>query len=380
MDFRLSKEQMDLQKAFSAFCAVELAPAAADVDERQSFPEANWKKLAEKGFFGLMVPERYGGKGADLVTGLVALEEVSAACASTAMAAGTSAWCAGKALELYGTDAVKGKYLAALAKGDAVGAFATTEAGAGSDVSAVATTAKKSGAGYVVSGGKSYVTNASRADFIIVLAAMEGGSAKPELSLLLVPKDAPGLSVEAPFRTMGLRGAPASRIKISEVEVPAENLLGKEGEGLLAAMDIIDYTRLSVSATALGIARAAFLLAKSHAENRVAFGKPIGLYQDVAFRIADMYLESDVIRQLMYHAAWQKQQGMKCADMVAAAKVSAAEVAISNAGRAMTILAGKGCLQGEAAERLYRDAKLTEIAGGTAEILRQIIARELLKA
>jgi len=376
MNFNLNEEQLELQKSLAKLCAEEIAPKAAEIDAKRSFPEDAWKKLAGAGFFSLMVPEQYGGKGADLISGVVALEEVAAACSSTAMAAGTSAWCAAKTLEAFATDAIKEQYLPALAKGEAVGAFATTEASAGSDLSAMITEAKEEGGGYVLTGGKSYVTNAPFADFIIVLAKTGD---RPSFSAFLVPKDTDGLRLGSPLKTMGTRGALACPVKLVDCKVPAKNLLGEFDGGLNLALGAIDYTRLSIAAISIGIARAAFMTAKKHAETRVAFGKPIGLFQDVAFSVADMYIESDVSRQLLYHTAWQKHEGMKCSPMVAAAKISAAEVAVKNSGRAVSILAGKGCQEGEAAERLYRDAKMMEFAGGTTEILRTVIAKDMLE-
>ena len=378
MDLDLTQEQKDYQKELAGLCAEAVATKAADVDRKETFPRDSWNALADKGFFGLLIPEQYGGAGKDLLTGIMATQEVAAACASTSMAAGTSMWCSAKTVEIYGSDAIKDKYLPLLAKGEAVGAFATTEADCGSDLSAMKMTAEKDGDDYVINGAKSYVTNAKEAAFVIVLARTAEGD-KPEFSAFLVPTDADGVNIGEPLKTMGLRGAVASVVKLKDCRVPADNLLGEPGRGLSLAMDVLDYTRLSTSAVALGIARAAFEHSKEHAEQRTAFGKPIGVFQDVSFRIADMHVEMDLARQLVYHAAWQKQQGMKCSPFIAGAKLLATETAVKNTGRAMSTLAGKGCLRSCAVERLYRDAKLTEVAGGTNDMMCQIVARNLLK-
>jgi acyl-CoA dehydrogenase len=379
MDFKLTKEQDQFKKELIAFCAAEIAPGAAAVDANESFPAENWKKLAARGIQGLMIPKEYGGQGGCLITGVTAVEAIAAACASTAMAVGTSMFCSAKAIESHATEAVKKAVLPKLASGAAVAAFAVTEPGCGSDVAAITTTATRKDGVYVLNGEKSYITNATAADYIVVAAKSGEADGKPKFSVLLVPKGAAGMSVGGAYKTMGLRGAPASSVKFDNCEVPAENLLGAEGEGFRIVMDALDYARLNVAAVSGGISTAAFLAAKEFSENRVAFGKPIAAHQDIAFRVADMHVEADIARMLMYHAAWQKGEGMKCAPLVAIAKVSASEAAIANANRAMSVFGGRGFDRGLSVERLYRDAKHTEVAAGTSDILRGIIAADLLK-
>lgn len=377
MDFNLSSEQQELQKTLSAMCEAELAPAAGEVDIKGAFPAESWIKLSEACAQGTMVPKEFGGKGQDLISGIIVIEEASAACASTGMALATSMFCAGKAIEIYGTESIKKEYLPGMATGKVIGAFATTEVSAGSDLFSITTTAKKDNGDWIINGEKSYVTNAASADFIIVLARTAEGK-DSAYSLILVPSKSQGVSIGEPIRTMGLRGAVACPVTFKDVRVPQADIIGSEGAGIKVAEDIIDYTRLATSAVAIGISRSAFVVGKEYAEVRTAFGRQIGKYQEIAFKVTDLHVDMDYARQLLYHAAWQKGEGMKCATMVAAAKVAAGEVAVANADRAVSILGGKGCMQGETAERLYRDAKLTQISGGTPEILRQVIAKELL--
>lgn len=379
MDFKLTKEQDQFKKELITFCKAEIAPDAAAVDVAEAFPAENWKKLAARGIFGLMIPKEYGGLGGCLIGGVTAVEAISAACASTGMAAGSSMFCCGKAIEVYASDAVKKEVLPKLASGETVGAFAVTEPECGSDVLAMTTTATLKGGSYVLNGEKAYITNATAADYFVVAAKTGEESGRAKLSVLLVPKGTAGLSVSGGYKTLGLRGAPAASVKFENCEVPSGNLLGAEGDGFKIVLDVLDYTRLSVAAVAGGISTAAFIAAKEYSENRVAFGKPIATHQDIAFRVADMHVEADVARMLMHHAAWQKIEGMKCAPLAAVAKVAASEAAVANTGRAMSVFGGRGFDRGLPVERLYRDAKHTEVAGGTNDILRGIIAEDLLK-
>lgn len=373
MNFNPTSEQQEMRKKLAALGAEKIAPAAVDTDSKGEFDSSIWSALADAGVLGLMIPEANGGAGKDILSGVLAIEEISVSCASVGMAAATSMFCAAKAIEIYGSESVRKKYLPQLANGSSKGTFATTEANAGSDLSAIQTTAVKDGDSWVINGEKTYATNGANADIAVVLAKT-GDS----FSLFLVPLDAKGAARGAKIQTMGLRGSGANSLKFADCRIPAENLLGAEGAGMAAANDILDYFRLAVSAVAAGVARSAYTVGKEFAETRVAFGKQIGKYQEIAFKVTDLHVDSDYARQLMYHAAWQKQEGMKCDTMIAAAKVAAGEVAVANADRAVSILGGKGCIQGETSERLYRDSRHMQIAGGTPEVLRQMIAVELL--
>ncbi len=374
MDFKLTAEQEKLRKSLSEFCAAEIGPRAAEVDEKAEFPAENWKKLAEQGVMALTVPEQYGGAGKDLATALTAISVIAEHCASTAEAVATSMLCAGKAIEIYGSEQLKGRILPKLAKGCEIGALAVSEPGAGSDVSAIKTTAEKCGEEYILKGEKAYVTNAPVADGIVTLTKT-GDS----FTVFAAPKFAAGICVGAPARTLGMRGAVAANISFNEVNLGDNNILGGYGNGLAVIADIFDYVRLNVCAVANGISVAAYNVAKSHAETRESFGKPLAAHQIVAFRVTDMYVDADVSRMLMYNAAWKKQNGEKCAPFVALAKVSASDTAIKNSDRCMKVLASAGLSADSPAQRIYRDARLMEIAGGTNDILRQIIARDQLE-
>jgi len=378
MDFRLTKEQEAFKKEFMAFCEAEIAPNAAAIDSGDVFPADNWKKLAGRGIQALMIPTEYGGQGGCLILGVTAIDVLAASCASTAMSVGTSMFCAGKTVEIHGSAELKKKILPVVAKGEAVLALAVTEPDCGSDVAAMTTTARKKDGKFILNGEKSYITNAPAADYIIVAARAEDGDGKPKFTVLVVEKGTAGMSVSPAYKTLGLRGAAAAGIKFVNCEVPTENLIGAEGDGIKIIMDSLDYARLNVSAVANGISSAAFFAAKEYSENRMAFGKPIAVHQDIAFRMADIHVEMDVARMLTYNAAWLKMQGWKCRDMIAVAKIASSETAVANTSRAVSVFGGRGFGRGTVVERLYRDAKHTEIAAGTNDILRGMIASELL--
>lgn len=370
MDFNLSKEQLELQKTLKEKFESEIAPNAAKIDEERVFPGDNMKALAEAGYLALAIPS--GGEP-DWTTAAMAAEELGAVCASTALCAGASAWVCGGTIAACGADALKDKWLAKLADGSAVGAYAVTDPSGGHLVD-IETTAEKDGGDYVIKGEKAFVTNAAQADVVIILART--GDA---LSAFAVETAADGISAGEQIKTMGMRGAPGALLKLDGCRVGADNLLGGEGQGEAVAEKLMDIARLHTAAMSVGIARAAFEHGKEYAETRRSGGKPIGAYQEVAFKIAEMYSEFDTSRQLMYFAAWNFGIDSLSASMdISIAKLFASETAVRNANRAMQIFGGAGYTEGQAVERIYRDAKYLEIADGTSEVLRMSIADEVI--
>lgn len=370
MDFALNTEQQELQKTLRAFCKENIAPNAVKVDESGKFPRDNWAALASQGFFGLMLPEAAGGRGMDLIAGVVAAAELAASCGATAMAATTSAWLCNTAILKYGSEDLKNKLLPALAKGEKIGAFAMAEPGAGTDFASIAATAVRDGDNYILNGVKGLVWNGPVADVMIVFAK-EGD----EIVAFAVESGAAGLAAGAAADTLGFRGAEASSMELKDCAVPAANKLAG-GWDMIA--DLLDYARLQIAAVSVGLSQACYDEARVYSEDRVAFGKPIGVFQEVAFRVADLFMDTDMSLQLTCQAAWMKQNGMKCAPMIACAKLFASEALVRNAGRAVHILGGRGYVKGCVSERVYRDAKFTEIGAGSSEIMRQIIAEDLL--
>ena len=379
MDFALNKQQQELHKAFQEFCMEKIAPGAAAVDASAAFPKSNWTALAEQGYMGLMLPEEFGGKAQDLVTGFACTESLATACGATAMAAGVSAWLCNTAILKYGTDDAKKALLPELAKGAKIGALALSEPGAGTDINATAATAEKQGDDWLLNGVKGLVWNGPVADVMITLARTGGDDKQPELTAFIVDCAADGVSKGEAADTMGFRGAVASNVELKGCKVPAANVLGEPGGGWAVAQDLLDYGRLHLAALSIGMSQTCFNEAKEYAEDRAAFGKPIGAHQEVAFMIADIHVQTDMARLLSHRAAWEKQQGMKSAvQMIACAKQLASEAVVGNADRAVQVLGGRGFLKGSAAERIYRSAKFAQLGQGTREIMHQVICKDLL--
>lgn len=379
MDFELSDEQKDFQRSFRSFCEKEIAPRAKEVDEKGEFSFENWKGLAKIGFLGLFIPEEYGGSGASLITRAVGFEELSRACAATALSAESSASLCTTPIVEFGTEEQKKKYLPKLARGEFIGAMGLTEPGCGSDLSAIKTRAKKEGNRYILNGNKMLITNGPIADVIVVMAVTDKEADRKGMSFFIVEKGFKGFSAGSPLDKMGTRGSPTSELIFEDCEVPEENLIAEEGKGFLMAMKTLEHARIGMAAWCLGIAQACLDESKKYAQERFAFGKPIGYFQEVNFKIADMKVDTDTARQLIYYAAWLKDQGKPCNVEISIAKLFASEITTKVSSNAVQIHGGYGYMKEYTVERLYRDAKLGEIGEGTSEIQRMIIVRDLLE-
>lgn len=374
MDFGLSAKQLELQKKLRELFTKEIATKASAVDEQEAFPAENFRALSGAGYLGLTIPAEFGGAGEDIAMAVTAAEELSAACSSTALCAAASTLACAGAITKFGTPALKDKWLKKLATGTAIGAYALTDVGGGhlSDTKAEAV---KTASGFELTGTKVFVTNGAVADLAVVIAMLDG---KP--TAFIVEKTLAGYTAGEKMKLLGMRGASASDIALEKCAVPAENLLGGEGGGEAVALWILDRTRLHTAVLSVGIGRSAYAEAKKRAETRISGGKPIGAYQEVSFRITDMYIEMDTARQLAYEAAWLLDSGSPDArNMIRMAKLYASEMAVRNANRAVQIFGGAGYVRDSVVERLYRDAKFTEIVDGTNEVLRMAIADEILK-
>lgn len=371
MDFALDQKQLEIQKKFREVMFKEIAPRAAATDAGEKFPEDNWKALAECGYLGLALPSENGGGGANISAVVIAAEELSAACASTAICAATGALIPGIIIAKHGAGDIKTKWLPAIASGKAVGAYAIYDP-AGGHFSDIAAVAEKTSGGYEITGSKGLVTNAARADVFIVFAKTDG-----KLSAFLVEKGSSGISIGEHVETMGMRGAPVADVHFDKS--PA-SLIGAEGQGEAIALELLDVAMLHTAVVSVGISRAAYEEGKKRAETRVSGGKPIGAYQEVSFKVADLFIEADTARQLVNLAAWNMDEGSSDArTSVSVAKLYASETSVRNANRAVQIFGGAGYTKSSPVERLYRDAKYTEICDGTSEIQRMLIAEDILK-
>jgi alkylation response protein AidB-like acyl-CoA dehydrogenase len=379
MEFELSEEQRLFCKMEPNYAEKEVAPRAAELDEKGGFPWENFRKMADLGLFGIPYPEEYGGSGGDMVSYAIAVEEISRACGSTGItfAAQTSLACG--PLYYFGTEEQKHEYLAPLASGEKVGGFALTEPEAGSDAGGTKTRAVLDGDEWVINGRKTFCTNGSVAD-VVVFTARTDPEAKGShgISSFIVEKDTPGFRPGRDEDKMGLRGSLTSELIFEDCRIPRENLLGAEGEGFKQFLVTLDGGRISIGAMALGLAQAALDRAVPYAKERYQFGRPIGSFQAIQWMLADMATEIDAARLLIYRAAWMRDQGKKTAKESAMAKLFASEVAERAAFKAIQIHGGYGYTRDYEVERIYRDQRLCTIGEGTSEVQRLVIARQLL--
>jgi len=378
MNFQLTEEQRMVRDMVRDFAQKEIAPRAAEVDRTEEFPAKNIQQMAELGLLGLPYPEEYGGGGGDYVSYAIAVEEIARACGSTALifAAHVSLGCG--PIYYFGSEAQKQKWLPHLCSGRGLGAFGLTEPEAGSDAGSTRTVAVRDGDCYVLNGSKMWITSGAIADVVTCTAKTDPAGDSRSISCFLVEKGTPGFIPGKNEPKMGLKGSVTSALGLENCRVPAENLLGKEGEGFRQMLVTLDAGRISIGAMALGLAQAAFDEARRYARERVQFGQPIGRFQAIQWMIADMATEIDAARLLIYRAAALKDAGQPFTREAAMAKLYASEVAERAAFKAVQIHGGYGYSREYPVERIYRDQRLCSIGEGTSEIQRLVIAREVL--
>lgn len=380
MDFSLTKEQEMLKKLSEQFAVNELEPVAAEVDESHTFPEENFKKMAELGFTGIGVPRQYGGSEGGALEKVIAVSEFAKVCMASAAILSIHL-IAPQAINRYGTEEQKQKYLPRLTRGGELGAFALTEPDAGSDAGSARTTAilDKETNEYVLNGTKCFISGGSRAGTVIVFALTDPSKGTRGMSAILVEKGTPGFTVGKVENKMGLGGSETAELIFEDCRVPAENLLGKEGQGFKIAMQALDGARIGVGAQAMGVAEAAVDLSVKYANERVQFGKPIAALQGIQWYIADMATKTEAAKALVWHAAYLEDSGQSFTKMAAMCKLNASENARFVTNLALQIHGGYGYMKEYPLERMYRDAKITEIYEGTSEIHKVVIARAVMK-
>jgi butyryl-CoA dehydrogenase len=381
MDFNLTDTQRMIQELARDFAQEVLAPAAPIIDQTEEYPFENCGRMGELGLMGIEVPEQYGGTGADTVSYVVALEEVSKACASTGtiMSVNNSLVCHG--LVLHGTPEQRQEYLRPAAVFQRIGAFCLSEPQAGSDAAAQRTRALRDGDYYVVNGAKNFISSGGVADFLIVFCVTDP-DARPRhrgISCLLIDSDTPGFSAGKPEEKLGIRAANTSALSFEDCRVPVSNLLGEEGQGFRLAMEVLDAGRIGIASQALGIAQASLEASRDFALEREQFGKPLAEHEAIKFMLADMATRTEAARVLTLKAAVKKQRKEKYNLEAAMAKLYAAETAMWCAYKAVQIHGGYGYIREYNVERYFRDAKITEIYEGTSEVQRIVIARDLLR-
>jgi butyryl-CoA dehydrogenase len=379
MDFDLTDEQQLIRDAVREFADTEVAPIAAELDRDHRFPHELLPKMAELNLMGMPYPEKVGGAGADYVSYIIAIEEISRACASTGIILSAHTSLATWPVYKFGSEAQKDRYLPDMASGRRLGAFALTEPGAGTDAAAGTTTATLHTDGYALNGSKIFITNAPYAEVYIVFAKTDPQRGARGMSAFIVEKDTPGLSVGEAEHKLGIRGSSTPPLYFADCRIPKDALLGEEGEGFKIAMQTLDGGRIGVAAQALGIAQAALDAAVAYAKERIQFGKPLAALQAIQWMIADMATQVDAARLLVYRAARCIDHGRPYSTEGAMAKLFASETATRVADRAIQIHGGYGYTESYPVERNYRDAKITELYEGTSEVQRMVISRSYLR-
>jgi len=378
VDFELSAEQEQVREVARAFAEAELGNKIAPFDERHEFPHEIVKKLGPLGFLGVVIPEEYGGAGLDYVSYALIVEELCRGDASVGITMWAHNSLCSNHIATFGSPEQKRRYLPPLASGQGLGAWGLTEPGSGSDAAALVTRAELRGGEWVLNGSKAFITNASVASTAVVMARTDGGRSRG-ISAFVVERGAPGFTAGKPYRKLGLHASDTAELIFQDARIPAANLLGERGAGFVQAMTVLEGGRIAMAAMGVGIAQAAVDQAAAYMRQRTAFGKALADFNGLQGMIADLATEVEVARLLTLRAAYLKDIGRPAMHAAAMAKLFASEAAMKAATKAVQIHGGAWYITEFPVERIFRDAKLTEIGEGTSEIQRMVIAREILQ-
>jgi butyryl-CoA dehydrogenase len=373
----LTDEHQMIRDALRAFSQERLAPNAARWDKENTFPKEELKELAALGAFGVAVPEQLGGAGLDYVSLALVLEEIAAGDGGTSTIISVNNCPVCSIAMMYANDAQKEKWLRPLAQGEMLGAFALTEPHTGSDASALRTTATRDGDHYVINGSKQFITSGKHGDVAIVMAVTDRAAGKKGISAFWVPTNTPGYIVAGVEHKMGQHSSDTAQILFDNCRIPAENLIGEEGQGYKIALSGLEGGRIGIASQSVGMARAAFEAALSYARDRESFGKPIFEHQSVQFKLSEMATQIEAARQLIRHAASMKDAGLPCLKEAAMAKLFASEMAERVCSDAIQVHGGYGYVSDFPVERIYRDVRVCQIYEGTSDIQKILIARAL---
>ncbi len=381
MNFEHTEEQNLLRDMVREFAEKEVGPSARERDEEERFDRPlMFGRLAELGLTGIVFPEEYGGAGADYISYAIAVEELSRVCASTGVTLSAHLSLGSNPIYLFGSEAQKQTFLTPLAEGRKMGAFGLTEPSAGTDAGGTKTTALKDGDQWLLNGTKIFITNAGEAEIYIVFARTDKTAEKHHgISAFIVEKGTPGFSFGKKEQKMGIRSSPTMELVFQDCRIPADNLLGAEGQGFKVAMKTLDGGRIGIASQALGIAQGALDVAVGYAKERKQFDSPIGRFQGIQFQLADMATQIEAARLLVYQAAYRASHGLSYSRESAMAKLMASETAMRVATQAVQILGGYGYTREFPVERMMRDAKITEIYEGTSEVQRMVIGSALTR-
>ncbi|TCP23012.1 hypothetical protein EV207_13318 [Scopulibacillus darangshiensis] len=379
MNVHFTEEQDMMRRMVRDFAEKEIAPAVEKIDREDVFPLEIIKKMGGLGLMGIPIPESYGGSGMDFTSYVIAIHEIAKVSATVGVILSVHTSVGTNPILYFGTEEQKQKYVPKLASGEYIGAFGLTEPGAGSDAASLKTRAVRKGGHYVLNGSKIFITNGEAADTFIVFASTDTSKGKDGITAFIVEKDTEGFSVGKSERKMGLHGSSSVPLQFDEAKVPLANRLGAEGQGFKIAMANLNNGRIGIAAQALGIAEGAFNHARRYANERVQFGKPIGLQQGVGFKLADMATSVEASKLLVYQAANLVQSGKPCIKEASMAKLFASRTAVNTAIEAVQIFGGYGYTKDCPVERYFRDAKICEIYEGTSEIQHLVISKQLMK-
>jgi alkylation response protein AidB-like acyl-CoA dehydrogenase len=379
MSYKLTDEQLMIQAMVREFSRKVVAPEAAERDQSKEFPAQILKKMGELGFMGMMIPPEYGGEGADTISYVLALSEIAYSCASTAVVMSVHNSIVCESLLHFGTEDQKKRYLKSLAAGKIIGAFALTEPHAGSDPVAQTTTAVRDGDSYIINGTKRFISTGKNAGLVIVTAKTDETLRHKGISAFIIPRKTPGLVIGRTEDKLGLRASDTTDLIFEDCRVPAENLLGQEGEGFRIVMKGLDSGRIGIAAQSVGVAQAALDAAVKYAKERDQFGQKISKFQGLRWIIADMATEIEAARQLMLSAASMKDRGEKYTAQASMAKLFASEMVNRITAKALQMHGGYGFIKDYPVERFFRDARVFTIYEGTSEIQRIVISDHILK-
>ncbi len=376
--FDLTEDQRMIQEMVRDFAQAEIEPLAAEIDENHRFPEETWKKIVELGLPGIPFPEELGGSNGGTLAYCIAVEEIARVCGSTALTYSAHTSLGTYPIYAWGGEDLRDRYVPQLVAGEIMGAYGLTEPNAGSDAGGTLTTAVLDGDEWVLNGRKCFCTNANYAGTFIVTAVTDRAVGAKGISAFVVPREADGFSLEKGEKKLGMRGSDWASLVFEDTRIPREYILGPEGQGFVTFMKTLEGGRISIGALALGIADGAFDCARRYAQEREAFGKPLAKQQAVAFKLANMAVEIEAARHLVYHAARLKDAGQPFGARASMAKLYASEVAMRVTYDAIQIYGGYGYSREYPVERMWRDAKLCTIGEGTSEVQRIIISRDVL--
>ena len=378
MDFRPTDEQQLLRRTIREFAETEIRPHVREWDERQHFPSELVPKMAALGLMGIQCPEEYGGAGMSGIEYCICLEEIARVDPAIALSLAAHNGLCSAHISFFGTDQQKERFLTPLARGEKVGAWGLTESTSGSDAAGMRTTATRAGQCWVINGSKTFTTHGRVGDTMVVMAVTNRAVASKGISAFIVDRGTPGMTPGKKEDKLGMRASDTSEVMFEDCKVPADQLLGEEGQGFVNTMQVLDSGRIGIAALSVGLAQGAYEAALAYARERKAFGKPISTFQAIQFKLADAATRIEAARLLTYRAAYLKEQGQRTTMESAMAKMYASEIAMRVAEDCVQIHGGYGFVKDYPAEKYFRDVKLMTIGEGTSEIQRLVIARRLL--